>query len=86
MANISACRRSPAQRNAHSVTPPEHDSVSNYPTLFEKPSFFVDPVAGQEIQRVDEYGPDGREAVDTEIKQVKLRSVSCPRSELGAAC
>jgi hypothetical protein len=40
--------------------------LSKFPTLFESPVSYVDPVAGQEIQPVDEYGPDGREAVDTE--------------------
>ena len=40
--------------------------LSKFPTLFESPVSYIDPVAGQEIQPVDEYGPEGREAEETE--------------------
>jgi hypothetical protein len=35
--------------------------LSKFPTFFESPVSYIDPVAGQEIQPVDEYGPEGRE-------------------------
>jgi hypothetical protein len=38
--------------------------LSKFPTLFESPVSYTDPVAGQEIQPVDEYGPEVREAGD----------------------
>jgi hypothetical protein len=40
--------------------------LSKFPTLFESPVSFLDPVAGQEIQPVNEYGPESREAEDAE--------------------
>jgi hypothetical protein len=40
--------------------------LSRFPTLFESPVSYIDPVAGQEIEPVDEYGPEGQEAEETE--------------------
>jgi hypothetical protein len=40
--------------------------LSKFPTIFESPVSYVDPVAGQEIEPVDEYGPESREVEDAE--------------------
>jgi hypothetical protein len=40
--------------------------LSRFPTLFESPVTYVDPVAGQEVQAINEYGPEDREAGDAE--------------------
>jgi hypothetical protein len=40
--------------------------LSKFPTLFESPVSYVDPVAGEEIQPVNEYGLVDREAEDVE--------------------
>jgi len=40
--------------------------LSKFPTLFESPVSYIDPVAGQEIQPFDEYGPQDPEAEDIE--------------------
>ena len=42
------------------------DSDQPEPTNRSGPVSYIDPVAGQEIQPVDEYGPEGREAEDIE--------------------
>jgi len=38
--------------------------LSKFPALFDSPVSYTDPVAGQEIQSVDDYRPEGREAAD----------------------
>jgi len=40
--------------------------LSKFPMRFESPVSYIDPVAGQEIQPIDEYGPDGREEEEAE--------------------
>jgi hypothetical protein len=40
--------------------------LSKFPTLFESPVSYVDPGADQEVQPVNEYGPEGHEAEDAE--------------------
>jgi hypothetical protein len=40
--------------------------LSKFPTLFESPVSYVDPGADQEVQPVNEYGPEDRESEDAE--------------------
>lgn len=40
--------------------------LSKFPTLFESPVSYVDPVSGQEIDPVNEYGFEAREAEDAD--------------------
>jgi hypothetical protein len=59
-----------ASRNASEIVIPLGRELcvrlSKFPTLFESPVSYIDPVAGQEIQPIDEYGPEVREAGDIE--------------------
>ena len=38
--------------------------VPKFPVVFQSPVSYRDPAAAQEVQSVDEYGPEGREGGD----------------------
>lgn len=40
--------------------------LSKFPRLFESPVSYVDPVAGEEGQLINEYGPEDAEAEEGE--------------------